>query len=271
MPCPGPAALRRSAVRRRDPRPRRRAPALRPCRLHRVPHRGAHRRPDQRSLEAGGVLPSYAGTIVRDGYKDGAPHRRAACLVRSARSPDLAALYRFYPDAQLWARAMLTCSSTPTPPLPPPAPPATLASRHSARRDPRPVPRRSRQVHHRQPAQAHQAGKDALQLARQFRDLVELFLQFTTDLAVFSPRITQISSFAPSRCSCVPPAVASAPCSASLTSPSFSSICPPPAIVSSSLSTLSPSYSPASPISLSLSLSLIAHALHYFAAQHIKL
>ncbi len=40
---------RRGAVCRRDPRPHCRAPALRPRRLHRVPHRHAHRGPDEGS------------------------------------------------------------------------------------------------------------------------------------------------------------------------------------------------------------------------------
>ena len=48
-PGPRTAARGRGAVRRRDPRPCRRAPALCPCGLHRVPHRDAHRGPDQRS------------------------------------------------------------------------------------------------------------------------------------------------------------------------------------------------------------------------------
>ena len=59
------------------------------------------------AIDAGGVLPGYAGTIVRDGYK-GYEHLTDAlhawCGAHGLR--DLAGLYRFDPDGQVWARSM---------------------------------------------------------------------------------------------------------------------------------------------------------------------
>ena len=56
------------------------------------------------AIDAGGVLPGYAGTIVRDGYK-GYEHLTDAlhawCGAHGVR--DLAGLHRFDPDGQLWA------------------------------------------------------------------------------------------------------------------------------------------------------------------------
>ena len=59
------------------------------------------------AIDAGGVLPGYAGTIVRDGYK-GYEHLTSAlhawCGAHGLR--DLAGLYRFDPQGQLRARSM---------------------------------------------------------------------------------------------------------------------------------------------------------------------
>ncbi len=59
------------------------------------------------AIDAGGVLPGYTGTIVRDGYR-GYQHLTDAlhawCGAHGLR--DLAGLHRFDPDGQLWARAM---------------------------------------------------------------------------------------------------------------------------------------------------------------------
>ena len=59
------------------------------------------------AIDAGGVLPGYTGTIVRDGYA-GYEHLADAvhawCGAHSLR--DLAGLYRFDPDRQVWARSM---------------------------------------------------------------------------------------------------------------------------------------------------------------------
>ncbi len=59
------------------------------------------------AIDAGGVLPGYPGTIVRDGYK-GYEHLTNAlhawCGAHGLR--DLAGLYRFDPEGQVWARSM---------------------------------------------------------------------------------------------------------------------------------------------------------------------
>ena len=59
------------------------------------------------AIDAGGILPGYTGTIVRDGYK-GYEHLTDAlhawCGAHGLR--DLAGLYRFDPEGQLWARSM---------------------------------------------------------------------------------------------------------------------------------------------------------------------
>jgi len=59
------------------------------------------------AIDAGGILPGYTGTIVRDGYK-GYQHLTDAlhawCGAHGLR--DLAGLYRFDPEGQVWARSM---------------------------------------------------------------------------------------------------------------------------------------------------------------------
>ncbi len=59
------------------------------------------------AIDAGGVLPGYTGTIVRDGYA-GYEHLASAvhawCGAHGLR--DLKGLYEFDPDGQLWARSM---------------------------------------------------------------------------------------------------------------------------------------------------------------------
>jgi transposase len=59
------------------------------------------------AIDSGGILPGYAGTIVRDGYK-GYEHLTDAlhawCGAHGLR--DLAGLHRFDPDGQVWARSM---------------------------------------------------------------------------------------------------------------------------------------------------------------------
>ena len=58
-------------------------------------------------IDAGGILPGYAGTIVRDGYA-GYSHLTDAlhawCGAHNLR--DLRDLYTFDPDGQVWARSM---------------------------------------------------------------------------------------------------------------------------------------------------------------------
>jgi transposase len=75
-------------------------------------------------IDAGQILPGYTGTIVRDGYA-GYDHLgdalHAWCGAHGLR--DLAGLYRFDPDGQVWARSMADLLITARPP--PPAPPGS--------------------------------------------------------------------------------------------------------------------------------------------------
>ena len=101
------------------------------------------------AIDAGGVLPGYAGTIVRDGYKGyehltGALH--AWCGAHGLR--DLAGLYRFDPDGQLWARAMADLLIDANAAATAARTAGRPARRGAARRHPCPVPRRGRQGHH---------------------------------------------------------------------------------------------------------------------------
>ena len=83
------------------------------------------------AIDAGGILPGYKGTIVRDGYK-GYEHLTDAlhawCGAHGLR--DLAGLYRFDPRARSGHGPWPTCSSTPTPRPPRPAPPGRPPSPH---------------------------------------------------------------------------------------------------------------------------------------------
>ena len=138
------------------------------------------------AIDAGGVLPGYAGTILRDSYK-GYEHLtdalHAFCGAHGLR--DLAGLYRFDPEGQVWARAMADLLID--------ANAAATASRGSGHAcldeaqlawHPCPVPRRGRQGHHRQPAQTHRDGKDGLRLTRPLRHHQDMIQRFTTYLAV---------------------------------------------------------------------------------------
>jgi len=60
-----------------------------------------------KAIDAGEVLPGYAGTIVRDGYA-GYDHLGNAlhAWCGAHRLRDLAGLYRFDPEGQVWARSM---------------------------------------------------------------------------------------------------------------------------------------------------------------------
>jgi transposase len=138
------------------------------------------------AIDAGGILPGYAGTIVRDGYK-GYEHLTDAlhawCGAHGLR--DLAGLYRFDPDAQLWARAMadllIDANAAAT---------AARAAGHARLEDTQLAAIRARYrgavamgitVNQRKRTQT---GKDGLRLARRFRDHEDMIMRFTTDLAV---------------------------------------------------------------------------------------
>ena len=137
------------------------------------------------AINAGGVLAGYAGTIVRDGYK-GYEHLTDAlhawCGAHGLR--DLAGLYRFDPDGQLWPAPWPTCSSTRTPPRPLPAAAAGPPRRGAARR----IRARYRGAVAKgitdNQCKRTQIGKDGLRLARRFRACEDMIMRFTTDLAV---------------------------------------------------------------------------------------
>ena len=138
------------------------------------------------AIDAGEVLPGYAGTIVRDGYK-GYEHLTNAlhawCGAHGLR--DLAGLYRFDPDGQIWARSMadllIDANAQATA-----ARAAGQASLNDAglARHPLLVPRRRRQGFTDNTGKTSQIAKDGLTLARRFRDHEDMILRFATDLAV---------------------------------------------------------------------------------------
>ena len=139
------------------------------------------------AIDAGGVLPGYAGTIVRDGYK-GYEHLTDAlhawCGAHGLR--DLAGLYRFDPDGQVWARSMAdllidaNAQATAARSRRPGQPQRRRPRRASGPGTAAPSPRASPIT----PARRTQIAKDGLRLARRFRDHEDMILRFATDLAV---------------------------------------------------------------------------------------
>jgi transposase len=138
------------------------------------------------AIDAGGVLPGYAGTIVRDGYK-GYEHLTDAlhawCGAHGLR--DLAGLHRFDPDGQLWARAMADLLID--------ANAAATAARGSGQARLDEAQLAGIRARYRgavakgitdNQGKRTQTGKDGLRLARRFRDHQDMILRFTTDLAV---------------------------------------------------------------------------------------
>ena len=138
------------------------------------------------AIDAGGMLPGYAGTIVRDGYKGyehltGALH--AWCGAHGLR--DLAGLHRFDPDGQLWARAMADTLID--------ANAAATAARAAGQARLDDTQLAAIRARYRGAAakgitdnqrKRTEIGKDGLRLARRFRDHEDMILRFTTDLAV---------------------------------------------------------------------------------------
>jgi transposase len=137
-------------------------------------------------IDAGQVLPGYGGTIVRDGYA-GYAHliqaHHAWCGAHLLR--DLRAVHTADPEQQLWAQAMadtLTDAHQQTT--------AARAAGHDTLDDAALAQIRN---HYRGAAQlgiqanAARAGphaRDALRLARRFRDHEAMILRFVVDLAV---------------------------------------------------------------------------------------
>lgn len=138
------------------------------------------------AIDSGGILPGYAGTIVRDGYK-GYEHLTSAlhawCGAHGLR--DLAGLHRFDPDGQMWARSMadllLDANARAT---------AARAAGQASLSDADLAGIRSWYRGAVAKGIADNAGKrtptalDGARLARRFRDHEDMILRFATDLAV---------------------------------------------------------------------------------------
>jgi len=138
------------------------------------------------AIDAGGVLPGYTGTIVRDGYA-GYEHLADAvhawCGAHSLR--DLAGLYRFDPEGQVWARSMadllIWANKQAT---------AARADGQASLTDSQldqirsgyrgAVAKGISDNQHRR----SQIAKDGLRLARRFRGHQDMILRFATDLTV---------------------------------------------------------------------------------------
>jgi len=138
------------------------------------------------SIDAGGVLPGYAGVIVRDGYAGydhlaDAPH--AWCGAHNLR--DLKDLYQADPDGQLWARSMADLLID--------ANRQATAARAAGQRELSCDQLAAICSWYRGAVAKGIAGnqgrrrkiaQDGLRLARRFRDHQDMILRFTTDLAV---------------------------------------------------------------------------------------
>ncbi len=136
------------------------------------------------AIDAGAVLPGYTGTIVRDGYA-GYEHLTSAlhawCGAHGLR--DLAGLYRFDPDGQVWARSMadLLIWANKQATAARAAGQASLSGSQLAEirswyRGA--VAKGISDNQHRR----SQTAKDGLRLARRFRDHQDMILRFATDL-----------------------------------------------------------------------------------------
>ena len=137
-------------------------------------------------IDAGGILPGYAGTIVRDGYA-GYQHLADAlhawCGAHGLR--DLRELYRWDPDGQLWARSMADLLIH--------ANAAATAARAAGNACLDEAALAEIGAWYRgavakgitdNQRRRTKSGKDGLRLARRFRDHQDMILRFTTDLAV---------------------------------------------------------------------------------------
>jgi transposase len=137
-------------------------------------------------IDAGGILPGYAGTIVRDGYAGYihlADALHAWCGAHGLR--DLRDVYRWDPDGQVWARSMadllIHANAAATA--------ARAAGQHRLSDDQlaeigawyRGAVAKGITDNQRRRTKS---GKDGLRLARRFRDHQDMILRFTTDLAV---------------------------------------------------------------------------------------
>jgi transposase len=137
------------------------------------------------AIDSGGVLPGYAGTIVRDGYA-GYDHLTDAlhawCGAHGLR--DLAGLHKFDPDGQLWARAMagLLIDANANATAARAAGRARLGDTEFADIRARYLGAVAKGITGNQHKRTR-IGKDGLRLARRFLDHQDMILRFTTDLA----------------------------------------------------------------------------------------
>lgn len=146
-------------------------------------HTGGRSKAD---IDAGGVLPGYTGTIVRDGYA-GYQHlidaHHAWCGAHLLR--DLAAFHKADPDGQFWAAAMADTLTEAHQHAQ-----VARAASHNALSDDvlAGIRRRYRGAMHAgisdNTARASPLARDALTLARRFRDHETMILRFVVDLAV---------------------------------------------------------------------------------------
>jgi transposase len=138
------------------------------------------------AIDAGGVLPGYTGTIVRDGYA-GYEHLASAvhawCGAHGLR--DLKGLYEFDPEGQVWARSMadlLTWANKQAT--------AARAAGQASLSDAQLIEIRSwyrgavAKGITDNSRRRSQTGKDGLRLARRFRSHQDMILRFATDLTV---------------------------------------------------------------------------------------
>jgi transposase len=137
-------------------------------------------------IDAGDVLPAYAGTIVRDGYA-GYTHlidaHHAWCGAHLLR--DLRAFHTADPEGQIWAAAMATTLTD--------ANTAAAAARAAGQTILDPETLATIRNHYRgalalgihtNSARAGPLAADALTLARRFRTHEDMILRFVVDLAV---------------------------------------------------------------------------------------
>ena len=137
-------------------------------------------------IDAGGILPGYGGTIVRDGYA-GYDHLTDAlhawCGAHNLR--DLRDLYTFDPDGQVWARSMadllIHANAVAT---------AARAAGHQNLDDTELAQIKTwyrgavaKGITDNQ-GKRSKAGRDGLRLARRSRDHQDMILRLATDLAV---------------------------------------------------------------------------------------
>jgi transposase len=137
-------------------------------------------------IDAGGVLPGFAGTIVRDGYA-GYAHLADAlhawCGAHGLR--DLRAVYEPDPDGQIWARSMadLLIWANTQATAARAVGHAGLSAEQLARISSWYRGAVAKGITDNQ-GKRSTAARDGLRLARRFRDHQDMILRFTTDLAV---------------------------------------------------------------------------------------